>query len=286
MWRLGILALILFPAARAADLDRDGLDDDLERDLLKRFAPHLEISANECAGLPAELRPGSELRVFEENGLLYGQVTPRGERIEIHYYHLWSRDCGALAHPFDAEHVSVLLEARGNPRHARSWFALYWYAAAHEDTLCDASRGIRAELLENAVRSGPRVWISRGKHASHLSLDSCARGCGGDDCQAPFTTLRPERIVNLGEANSPAAGAEWIRSSRWPLLAKFESDFPAPFLRDLENSKTLVAAQPALQPAQTALGSTGGAIDTGYRHTRRSLGKARRSVKNFFRRRL
>ena len=282
-----ILALALSPCTVvAADLDRDGLDDTLERDLLSRFAPRFELSANECAGLPAEFEPGPEPHVRRENGTIYGQVTRRGDGIEIHYFHLWSRDCGKLSHALDAEHVSVWLRSEGgNPRQVKSWRAVYWYAAAHEDTLCDASRGIRADLLDEATRAGARVWISRGKHASHLSLESCARGCGGDRCEAPFTTLRPDRIVNLGEINFPAGGAAWTRSSLWPLAAKFETDFPEPFRRELDRAKGLVAAQPMLNPAQTALGSTGGALDTGYRHTRRSLGRAKRSVEDWFRRR-
>lgn len=286
-----VLAILVVALLRASDRDhdRDGLDDRLEQEILERFAPRFELSANECGGLPAEFVPGKREPVIrQENGAVYGQVTPRagGRRLEVHYYHLWSRDCGKLAHALDAEHVSALLEtAGGDRRKAKSWHARYWYAAAHEDTLCDASRGIRADLLEEgSTRRGARVWISRGKHASHLSLESCSRGCGGDRCEAPFTTLRPERIINLGEIGFPADGAAWIRSEKWPLAAKFDSDFPEPFLRELDGAKGLVAAQPMLNPAQTALGSTGGALDTGYRRTRKSLEKARQTVGDWFRR--
>ena len=36
------------------DLDRDGLPDTLEEALIARFTPSFFVSANDCAGLPAE----------------------------------------------------------------------------------------------------------------------------------------------------------------------------------------------------------------------------------------
>lgn len=270
------------------DRDRDGIDDKLEKELLERFAPRFEISASECAGLPTEFQPGHDPVVRSENGTVYGQVSP-GPRggIEIRYFHLWSRDCGKLPHALDAEHVSALLYPEGDPRKAKSWRAAYWYAGAHEDTLCDASRGARARFLDDASERGPQVYISRGKHASHLSLESCARGCGGDQCLAPFTTLRPERIINFGEKDALLNGTEWLRSPAWAFEEKFVTDFPAWFLDDLDRSKGgLTAAAPMLMPAQTALGSTGSALGTGFRHTRGSLNKARRSVSSWLEKRL
>ena len=77
--------------------------------------------------------------VQEENGTIYGQAFPRAgnpNQVELHYYHLWRVDCGEMGHNLDTEHVSALL-GRGQ---TSKWKALYWYAAAHEETVCDASR--------------------------------------------------------------------------------------------------------------------------------------------------
>jgi len=116
--------LVFLAALLPADLDRDGIDDDVEQALLVQFAPTFMISGDECDTLPAEFAPGSVVPcVVSKNGAIYGQVFPNGRFTEIHYYHLWSRDCGRFSHKFDVEHVSFLL--------AEDHKALYWYAAAH-----------------------------------------------------------------------------------------------------------------------------------------------------------
>src|SRR5436190_1600529 len=79
------------------------------------------------------------------NGTIYGQVFPRqglampDRFIEIHYFHLWTRDCGRAGHPLDVEHVSVLVHADREDSPATDWNATYWDAGAHENTVCDVS---------------------------------------------------------------------------------------------------------------------------------------------------
>jgi hypothetical protein len=96
----------------AADGDHDGLSDTFEQDLLKRFAPSFVIPGGDCGGSPAEFAAGSpEPRVVASNGTWYGQVFPsqlpagNGVFIEVHFYHLWARDCGCNGHALDVEHV-------------------------------------------------------------------------------------------------------------------------------------------------------------------------------------
>jgi hypothetical protein len=140
--------------------------------------------------------------------------------VELHYYHLWRRDCGEMSHDLDAEHVSALV-AREN---GSDWKALYWYAAAHENTVCDASQIASADTVDGEEH-GARVWISRGKHASFLDPAICRGGCGGDNCRA-VEPLVIASLINLGEPSRAMNGATWAASPRWPLAQKMRhSDF-------------------------------------------------------------
>src|SRR5262245_61803282 len=136
-----VFCVLMFPLPAFAaddDHDKDGLPDDFEQELLVKFAPTFMLSVDECDDKPAEFMPGSSIpEVIAKNGTVYGQVFQTGTFLEIHYYHLWSRDCGRLKHALDVEHVSALVEADGLK-------ARYWYAAAHENTLCNASTGASA----------------------------------------------------------------------------------------------------------------------------------------------
>jgi hypothetical protein len=252
---------------RATDSDADGLSDAFEGALLHKFQPQFEISKEDCAGEPAQFAPETATpTVLAQDGTLYGQAFPRkaapdGERqIELHFYHLWRADCGRLGHLLDAEHVSVLL--RGSGSDASQWKALYWYAAAHEDTVCDASQITRASTLE-AETHGTTVWISRGKHGSFLDEELCQRGCGGDRC-ADMKPLVSASVVNLGEYTSAMNGAAWSHSAEWPLAAKMRrSDFPAERISLVEHEPetTIVWANPEKRPAQAAILGGNAAID-------------------------
>lgn len=236
----GILCCLLLPARalagafeRSADSDHDGLSDTLEQNLLLQFLPRFMIAKHDCSGVPAEFRAGSAIpRVEAENGTIYGQAFPAktagndSSAVEIHYYHLWREDCGRNGHPLDTEHVAVLVRHSGPPSDSASWKAIYWYAAAHENTVCDVSQIARASTLQAEDR-GATVWISPGKHASYLDRALCRKGCGADDC-ASMTAFVPAKIVNLGELGSPMNGSTFISSAEWPLEFKMStSNFPA-----------------------------------------------------------
>jgi len=162
------LSSALSQNAVPADSDRDGLNDTVEAALLAQFLPQFMVSPGDCSVRPAAFVSNESKPIVEsENGTVYGQVFPRmgqPDQVELHYYHLWRRDCGDLGHSLDAEHVSVLVSRD----RFTNWKALYWYAAAHEDTICDASQLARSSTL-GAELNGPKIWISRGKHASFLS---------------------------------------------------------------------------------------------------------------------
>ncbi|MCC7342363.1 MAG: hypothetical protein IT170_14875 [Bryobacterales bacterium] len=336
---LALLLLIALPAIgqpetaasaavdSSADLDLDTLPDAFEQALLERFLPRFFVSRNECAELPAEFAPNEpDPRATAANGTIYGQAFPvsgaDGTRIELHYFHLWAADCGRWGHPLDAEHVSALLAAtQGDVSPSATpmegWRALYWYAAAHEDTVCDVSHGAHAQALDAESR-GAKVWISRAKHASYLSHERCKFGCGGDECKKPKEIVVP-RVINLGEKGYPLNGARFAASSRWPLEQKLGSDFNAAVRQQLAGAspKKIVAVNSALPPVRatilageeilsgagtgkrhtdealkTGTGATGNALKTGHEATSgalktsqeatgSALGRAFRATKRF-----
>lgn len=240
---LFLLALAGFGAtafAQGVDSDHDGLSDALEQALLVQFAPTFLIGEHDCSNVPAEFRTGVKTPEVEaENGTIYGQVSPattsgaNAPAAEIHYYHLWRRDCGGHGHPLDTEHVAVLVRASDADILNATWTAVYWYAAAHENTVCDVSQIARASTL-HAEGHGAKVWISPGKHASYLNEVLCKRGCGADRCEK-MVPLTLGGIVNLGEVGAPMNQSAFIASSAWPLATKMShSNFPAEPLARLE----------------------------------------------------
>jgi hypothetical protein len=271
VWKLPkllLLAAVLLSSAWPAysidapkDSDRDGLSDSLEDALLARFAPTFMVSRTDCSVAPAQFAPEKKNpTAMADDGTVYGQAFPQkgnSKIVELHYYHLWRRDCGEMGHSLDAEHVSALVEVDGDAESAK---ALYWYAAAHEDTVCDASHLAQASALA-AVERGATIWISAGKHASFLSEEMCTHGCGGDRCEQ-MEKLQVREVVNLGESQAPMNGISWLRSSEWPLKSKLErSDFAEPRIERVNSPEQheIVWANPSKRPAQaTILGFNAG----------------------------
>ena len=295
----------------AIDTDGDGLSDALEQRLLVQFSPRFLIGAHDCSGTPAEFRASlSTPLVAEENGTIYGQVTrvkgndQKHPGVEIHYYHLWKTDCGKHGHPLDTEHVAVLVRGSGSDVETANWKAAYWYAAAHENTVCDVSQIARAKTL-GTEDSGIKIWISPGKHASYLNETLCHAGCGADRCEA-MTALTTSSLINLGEPGHPMSEATFVNSPQWPLMAKMTaSNFPADSLARVDQlpDSEIAWATPGRHPAQgiiadssmvsdaltvsgqnttgalsTANDSTGSALGTSYKNTKHALGTSARAV--------
>jgi hypothetical protein len=220
-------------SAPSPDSDHDGLSDSIEQALLRQFSPRFYIGQNECAGLPAAfqadmLQPTPQ----KEDGTIYGQVFPvkiagaTRPMAEIHFYDLWGRDCGAHGHQLDTEHVAVLVEASGSELSEAKWKAVYWFAAAHENTVCDVSQLARASAL-GAEENGAKVWLSPGKHAAYLAKSLCNHGCGADRCDV-MKPMRTNRVINLGEPGHPMNGSLFIASTAWPLEQKMShTNFPS-----------------------------------------------------------
>ncbi len=247
------------------DSDHDGLSDAVEQSLLEQFRPAFMVGSQDCSVVPAEFSRGIAIpTVAAENGTIYGQVFPTkmstdGQPVaEIHYYHLWKKDCGPHGHPLDTEHVAVLVHASSSQLGSATWQAVYWYAAAHEDTVCDVSQITRASTL-HAEDHGAKVWISPGKHASYLNEALCQRGCGADRCTA-MVALPSGKVINLGEVSHPMNGSAFIRSAAWPLEAKMMgTNFPsAPVARLNALPRNDIAwFNPGRHPAQQIISVSG-----------------------------
>src|ERR1700735_2073294 len=94
------------PQQMSIDSDHDGLSDELEQTLLTQFKPVFMVSHADCSGVPAEFAPANRNPVVQsEDAVIYGQVFPGKAEgvateptVEIHYYHLWEKDCGRMGH--------------------------------------------------------------------------------------------------------------------------------------------------------------------------------------------
>lgn len=298
-----IIIIVHLPAtAFPWDSDGDGLEDRFEQLLLERFAPELMLSVRECDSLPAEFHPGKEAPLLlAKNATIYGQVFPthptgrRGAFIEVHYYHLWNSDCGLNGHALDAEHVSALLSAESIADPALLWKAEYWYAAAHEDTVCDTSHAVKAGFV-GAEPPGAKIWISSGKHASFLDRSLCGGSCGADDC-SEMNRVKISKLVNLGEPGSPMNGSFWTRWPGWPLASKMKTDFPETLLAHLDSAdgSVTVPANDANAPVKATIhtgsstaeammatnGKTGSAVSSTGGAIRTSLDRSKQETGNF-----
>jgi hypothetical protein len=174
--------------------------------------------------------------------------------------------------------VAVLVNASDSNLDSTKWKATYWYAAAHEKTVCDVSHITRASTL-HAEENGARVFISPGKHASYLNEKLCQAGCGADKC-VDMVALPAGRIINLGEAGHPMNGSVFIASTEWPLVEKMNNtNFPPEPLARLNKMPDTDIAwfNPGHHPAQGIISNSSAtkqAIAGGANHTTSSLSKA------------
>jgi len=154
--------------------------------------------------------------------------------------------------------VAVLVRASDVDSGAATWKALYWYAAAHENTVCDVSQVARATTL-HAEAKGATVWISPGKHASYLSEALCHAGCGADKC-VDMVRLPAGNLINLGEPGHPMNGSAFIASGEWPLLDKMShGNFPPELIARLSGmpAADIAWAHAGRHPSQQIIAVSG-----------------------------
>jgi hypothetical protein len=130
------------------------------------------IAEEDCSAAPAEFVPNLLApRVAAENGAIYGQVFPRrqdrsGTLVEIHYYHLWSKDCGQRGHPLDAEHVFVLVQVTDSNE---GWRPLFWYAGLTKTRCVMPVRWPRPPLCMRKIMVPPSGSLRESTHRSSTS---------------------------------------------------------------------------------------------------------------------
>jgi hypothetical protein len=147
--------------------------------------------------------------------------------------------------------VAVLVTASDRNLDTAQWTARYWYAAAHEDTVCDVSQIARASTL-HAEQAGATVFVSPGKHASYFNETLCQAGCGADKC-VEMVELHPARIINLGEPGHTMNGSVFTASTQWPVIGKMSNtNFPAESVARLNQlpDSEIVLFNPGKHPAQ------------------------------------
>ena len=218
------------PGVAQVDSDQDGMSDALEQALLVQFRPTSMVGQQDCSSGPAEFRPGvHKPPAGIRQRPIYGQVfSPPflGGRVADGGDPLLPPLENGLRGSWPSAGYGACFGARAGlrrpSRHQQELeLVLYWYSAAHENTVCDVSQIARASTL-HAEEHGAKVWISPGKHASYLNQTLCQGGCGADKC-ANMVALAPGKLINLGGIGHPMNGSLSSRLQRGRWLTKWRS---------------------------------------------------------------
>lgn len=164
----------------ALGADHDGMLDSCEYYLSAAMAPSLLIDASDKA---PTFEPYYAAR-------LDGQSSATGRQlVKIFYAVAYHEDPGMLGHNGDSEYVAVWASDEGNGYWSREWVL----TAAHVGSPAASSKlwagrpenvrpyPVNILLYPEFVSSrplGPRVWVSRDKHANYGSKFACNNGGG------------------------------------------------------------------------------------------------------------
>ncbi len=176
------------------DVDGDGIDDDLEREVAELNFPAVWLDPGESCGTP--------------HGVIYhARRHPQNpRRIAVTYIVLYGVDCGAFnGHLGDAESFAITVDLDAAPGAAATVGVA---AFAHAGTTCASNSSCATAPAMNAcgdssATTSPSevfVYASRDKHASYLSAQTCADNCL-DQCNEGTRIWGP--LVNVGEPDHP-----------------------------------------------------------------------------------
>ena len=159
------------------------------------------VGVQDCSGIPTEFRPGVKKPEPEtDDGTIYGQVFPSKAAggalptAEIHYYHLWRRDCGAMVMrwiPSMCRCSCARPAAISIPQHGRRCTGIL----QPTKTLFAMKSQIARASTPHAVNHGARIWIIPGKEASSGTGSLGLAGCGETNVQ--HACLEPGKLINL-----------------------------------------------------------------------------------------
>jgi hypothetical protein len=81
-----LLWMLLLLTTNSADLDRDGLADADQQQLLEPFLPRLHVATGDCDVKPSEFVVQGDLPVSKErNGVSYGRAFRAHAGVELHF---------------------------------------------------------------------------------------------------------------------------------------------------------------------------------------------------------
>lgn len=185
------------------DIDRDGLEDDCERQLAESFLPSFATSPYDC---DLGGRPHWAAKYFPPGP---GVSTPT---VRIIYLHAFYQDCGTAdvtnpsicnnplggacdGHSGDSEFLILDVRYAVSPEH---WYVSRAFMSAHyNESLGESSTEVRTCLFEACtptsaalrwvdVEGGqPSLFMSLGKHATYTTKAACDAGgfLNADTCQ-------------------------------------------------------------------------------------------------------
>lgn len=172
------------------DKDKNGLDDDFEREIAEQNLPRLYMDPDESCGAP--------------RGIVYRvrRHPDRPGRVSITYVVLYEVDCGALnGHLGDNEAFAITVDLDAAPGGPATVGVV---SDAHRNTACESVSTCETRPGTSACAGdGGRVAIfsSRDKHANYLDIDTCEGNCL-DHCGKGPVDESPV-LVDVGEADAP-----------------------------------------------------------------------------------
>lgn len=176
------------------DVDGDGIDDNLEREVATLNFPKVLMANGEECGAP--------------HGVIYRvrRHPTNPKRLAITYVVLYANDCGELnGHTGDAETFAITVDLDAQPGAAATVGVESW---AHAGTTCGSTSSCETSPATNACGTPTKdtspsevvIWASQNKHASYLSASTCTDNCL-DSCTAGERINGP--LLNVGEPGHP-----------------------------------------------------------------------------------
>jgi hypothetical protein len=174
-----------------SDLDRNGIDDDLEREVATRNVPTLALDPGESCGAP--------------RGVVYTvrHHPDAPARLSIVYVVLYTIDCGPVnGHLGDNEAFAITVDLGAAPGPPATVGVL---TDAHRNTTCESISTCEAAPGTGAC-ADPAVgrviiYSSRNKHANYFSQDACDINCL-DQCAPGLLDTTP-RLLDVGSSEAP-----------------------------------------------------------------------------------
>jgi hypothetical protein len=201
--------------ASGADQDSDGLSDDCELALARRFAPLLAVARGGC-NWDDTIAPGRLA------GGYFFAAEPRATGAVLAYLPAYFRDCGwsgpkcwvpgvdCAGHAGDSEFIALEL-ARAQER----WSVARVYLSAH----CFGRSGADCRWYESSELErfewedvAPVIWVAEGRQANYPSRAACDRGhhtldtCDRNAVRYSFPVTGSAQNAGSSGAPNPASG--------------------------------------------------------------------------------